>query len=139
MPRPWIEEVCDWQEIDTGRVYRMCVSSIEKDKGGSAITGEVEHLEREQIGRKHSFSLTLPCRPEGPTASFLRACGQEVRVGIQIRPQEVCIGKVIGVRLRQEADGTYQPCAFEAIEKKEDIATTRVPTSSSTCASGKSR
>jgi hypothetical protein len=78
----------------------------------------LEHISAEQRGRRHGpVLLPLPCRPGGLTASFFRACGQDVEPTKQLFPKK-CIGRLIAVRFRRIADGAYEPADFEASDEE---------------------
>jgi len=114
MPRPWIETVSDWDQLISTRAYRVRTLSVRKVKKPRVLDLVLECLDEDQRGRRLRFTLPLPCRPSGPTASFFVACGQRVALDARLRPED-CAGKIINVKIAHDDTEEIVPESFEAI------------------------
>ena len=119
MPRAWELLVEPYPAIDEHRDHLVSVLSIKKNKGSHGITVDMEHLDGEQTGRKHSIVLPLPIRPAGITAEFFKACCMEPTVGKALLPKDA-IGIEITARfLPSDQGGHYKVVSFHQAKIQE--------------------
>jgi hypothetical protein len=116
MPRSYEIEVEPYPDYTPDRYYVLRVTSISRSKKPRGLTVELEHLDQDQDGRKVEVFLG-PLRPDGRTASFFRACGQEICIGTKARPEE-CQGKVISARFARDLGETWQVSNFKPIKEQ---------------------
>ena len=117
--RQWTETIKPWPTLCRNRLYRIRVTAIRKSPQAKAIQLEGEFLDGQQNGRKLSETLELPIRPEGRTANYFRACGQEVKLQARVLPKAT-LGCVIGVRLEQDEDDRWQIIDFEPLQQEKN-------------------
>ena len=122
MPREWTVTVADWPELGD-KHYRCRIRSVDKQRKPPGLCITIEHLEREQRGRQHECMLPLPCRPDGPTAAFFRACGSTVAVGRSLRPKQ-CVGCELLVRFGRTQAG-LEPVEFAAVSTPSYTTTSK--------------
>ena len=118
MPRHWQLEIQPWDPLDAKRWCRTRVVSVRRNAKPTGISVELENLESDQAGRRHSLIMPMP-RPEGLTAEFFRACGMEVAAGKTLTPKEA-IGTVVKVRFAPtDTDDRCQAASFASMATKE--------------------
>lgn len=101
MPKRRKIRAADYDDYIAGLVYLLCVRAVKEDRATDTLVVTFEHLDKDQEGRTCEAALPLPPRPQNRTASFFRACGQEVRVDVELDPQQP-VGNVIV--------GRFEPC-----------------------------
>ena len=121
MPRAWEVIVEPYPEMDAERDYLVSVLAIKKSKAPRGISVVLEHVDGEQVGRKHSIILPLPIRPDGITGDFFRACGMAVAVGGRLTPRDA-IGVAVNARfIHADPEEDCRVVAFSPAVKKETI------------------
>lgn len=111
--------VSAWPQIKEATFYTVKILNIAKRKSPPGLQVELEHLDKSQTGRKLSFLLSLPCRPQGMTASFLKAVGFRVEVGRQLAPTDA-VGRRLKVKFAKTEDGsTVAPAIFAPVPKEK--------------------
>lgn len=103
MTRPRTLTVEPYPDPAVDRNLSARVASAEANLKSQELRVRLELLSKEQEGRIQELSLPLPVRPAGRTASFVRACGIDVRVGAEIKPGDL-VGKIILVRFGSETE-----------------------------------
>ncbi len=117
MPRRMLLKVVDFPAYRLGTVHPVGIREIRQDRKADCLRLGLEHLGKEQEGRRVEVQLPLPVRPHGPTSDFLRACGCDVQLGTEIDLHKL-VGKVLGVRFSQ----TNEPCAWVAMKPPDEEA-----------------
>lgn len=107
MPRRVMLLVVDFPAYRTGTVYSTRIQAVRQNRQSGCLCVELVHLASEQAGRHIEVPLSLPVRPQGPTSDFLRACGIDVQIGVEIDPQQL-VGRTVGVRF----NGSNEPCGW---------------------------
>jgi hypothetical protein len=102
MPRAFQIVIEPWPPY-RDEFYHCRVNDIKKSKSPPGLQVTIEQLHPDYRGRQHQFVLPLPCRPDGFSAGFLKACGYSTVVGTEITPKE-CIGREVLVRFRTTRD-----------------------------------
>jgi hypothetical protein len=116
MPRLWTIVVSAWSRLVEDRPYDVRVIDVRRNAKPDGVLVTLEHLE--EPGRRNTVLLRLPCRPDGPTAEFFRACGQEVEPDTRLRPRD-CIGQIIAAHFRALPNDEYEAYHFEAMQKDD--------------------
>jgi hypothetical protein len=118
MPRKWTLKIENWPALSAATFYPMKVLGVAKNKSPPGLLVELEHLDKGQVGRRHSILLPLPCRADGLTASFFRSVGLNVNPGQTISPQDA-VGETVKVRLEPAPDSDgCQAVAFQPVRKE---------------------
>jgi len=118
-PKEWIETVEDFPTVKAEHPYRVRVVTVEKSHAPPGFSVTIEHLDAEQLGRRHTFVLQ-PIRPMGVTAMFFTACGFSIAPSAEIKPKDA-IGRTIHIAFNVENN---QPVAFT----KENTSERNEPT-----------
>ena len=115
MPRSLELKVQDWPLLKQ-KPYPMEVLSLRKK--GQAILVTLAHLDPEQAGHEHEFSLLLPLLPANLPSLFFKACGFPVCVGSKVNAKDA-IGKRLLVTFEPSADrGEPRPLHFAPLKEK---------------------
>lgn len=99
-------------DLKRNRLYRARVQRIHIDRKNRILDVTVEHIEKGQAGRMHSFRFDLPLYPESPASRFLAAFGLDAsRVGNDVCVDDA-VGTIVGMRFPAgdfgEADVTFE-------------------------------
>ena len=118
--RKWTEIVKPYPQLRRGRPYRVRVIDIGKEAGSKTIEVTLEFLESNQKGRRIRGPLTLPIRPDGPTADYFRSCHLEIRPQARISPRDTINCEIIARFEQATAGESWQPIHFEPISQGEE-------------------
>ena len=113
MPRKKMLRVEPWPAYDRETDYPLSVLSVKWGADGKSLVVKLVHLAEPQLGRSVELILSLPVRPEGLAASFLRAAGKEVVVNGELDPTEAR-GAIVLARFGMKPDGGGDPVEFMA-------------------------
>jgi hypothetical protein len=116
MPKKPVLTVEDFVALVLDRLYPCRVQGLSRDPNHNSLSLILVHCSPEQEGRTHRFSLSLPIRPAGRTASFIAACDFPVQPGSKIAI-DGCEGHTVLVRFNQNVAGDYEPVAFEPLKE----------------------
>lgn len=111
MPRGLRIRVQDFSRRRPKHDYAIRVMDVARSTQAGALLVRYQHEGDEQAGRCGEFNLPVPARPEGFTASFLRACGIEVTAGMEIE-----VGQVIHQVILARFDASDQPATFSRLK-----------------------
>lgn len=120
MPRQWTETIADWPKLNGHETYPCLIISIERLTDPSRMRATLQHADNKQQGRTHVVDLPLPIRPDGLTASLIKAAGHEVAVGTKVKPMELT-GKSVGVRFRRTDTSNCVPYMFDSIASSSQL------------------
>lgn len=122
MARKATIKVADFPELKEEVMYRVVAFHIEKKR--SSLVVQLRNLDPQQEDREHRVELPLPPRPTGRTAQFLKACGQEVKVGAEVVLDDL-VGKTLHVTFARECED-MKVASFSAIRKEHsDVSAAR--------------
>lgn len=117
--RKWIETVKPFPGLQQECPYNVRVVDIRKNTETKTMEVTLEFLEPDQLGRRITAHLSLPIRPDGLAAEYLRSCRIEVKPQVKISPCDT-IGSEIVARFHETAAGAgWQPIHFEPVSQKE--------------------
>ncbi len=117
MPRPWIETVQPWPDLNSKRLYPCLVSHVEKHRRPDRIVACITHIEEPNKGQIHRIELPLPIRPSGLTNQFVAACGFDASIANNVAPNDT-EGKELLVRFTR-TDAGFQPFSFELLPREQ--------------------
>lgn len=100
-----------WSRLRPDADYPLKVTDIGWGESDTCLAVVLTHLAEDQAGRTVKLDLPLPVRPEGRTASFLRAAGLDVAVGNSLDPMDAK-GAVVQARFDVGADGNGDVAEF---------------------------
>ena len=115
MPRKWTIKVKPYPPYVPGRYYTLRVTSVSKGPESGAVAVELEHVETDQQGR-HVSVLLPPPHPDGLTANFFAACGQNVEIDRTLLPED-CQGKILTACFAPDSHGSWHISDFAPVKE----------------------
>lgn len=113
--RELIETVQDYPPLRKKHWYPIRVLNVKAAGKPRALEVTLEHLDPQNIGRRHVARLPLPILPAGVSAEFAQACGLTVTLHESVN-LSLCIGRSIRAQFAPTEDGAWRIEAFASLQ-----------------------